>query len=197
MNRIAWINHVTGRAHMLQRLMPLILIAFAGLSCNGNQREIGQADIERAQSALKPFKKQLMSALTTALADGPDQAIRVCSVEAPRIARDLSSPDVEMGRTSHRLRNPENTPRSWMEPLLAGYVSDPAVSDPKTVMLDDHRFGYVEPIYVQSMCLTCHGDDVALPIRETIAENYPGDEAMGFNAGDFRGMFWVVMPLSD
>jgi hypothetical protein len=83
-----------------------------------------------------------------------------------------------------------------MEPLLAAYLADPSDTQPRVVVLDSSRFGYVEPIYVKSLCLTCHGDNVAPAVREVIVELYPNDEAVGFQAGDFRGMFWVTMPLA-
>ena len=54
--------------------------------------------------------------------------------------------------------------------------------------------GYVEPIVTQPLCLTCHGDvqDPALAAR--IKDEYPEDEATGFQPGDLRGVFWVTYP---
>jgi hypothetical protein len=33
-------------------------------------------------------------------------------------------------------------------------------------------------------------------VASSIAELYPDDEATGFSAGDFRGVFWVEFPDS-
>lgn len=51
--------------------------------------------------------------------------------------------------------------------------------------------GYVEPIYVKTMCLECHGENVPEPIQERIREYYPDDRAVGFEEGDCRGLFWA------
>lgn len=173
------------------------VVVIAGVSCSGTRHEVDPDDIKRAQAALGQYKKELMGALTTALADGPEEAIHVCQTVAPGIAEDLSTAGVEMGRTSHRLRNPDNAPRPWMERLLADYVADPADTEPRAVLLGRGRFGYVEPIFVKTMCLTCHGKDVDVAVRATVKEAYPSDEAIGFQTGDFRGLFWVTMPLDE
>ena len=54
--------------------------------------------------------------------------------------------------------------------------------------------GYVEPIVMQPMCLTCHGESLAPEIAARISEVYPDDQATGFKVGDFRGVFWVEFP---
>lgn len=132
-----------------------------------------------------------------AMADGPVAAIRVCSEEAPRIARETAPPGMKMGRTSHRLRNPDNAPQEWMRPLLKIYRNDPSDTAPRTVALDSGRTGYVEPIYVNALCLRCHGRNIDDKIRTAIAERYPEDEAFGFGDGEFRGLFWVTLPAGE
>ena len=145
-------------------------------------------------SIVLPFKRDLQAALRQGLAEGPEQAIRVCRLEAPRIASALSTEDVRVGRTSHKLRNPRNAPKPWMAPLLAEYRANPKPAQPRTVALENGRVGYAEPIFVQPPCLTCHGEDIPQPVRERLAELYPEDRATGFRSGDFRGMFWAEFP---
>jgi hypothetical protein len=94
------------------------------------------------------------------------------------------------------LRNSANAPADWVKPLLAEYVS--GTRDTYTaVRLDNGRFGYVEPIRVEKVCLMCHGSDVAPPIAGRIATLYPDDAATGFEESDFRGLFWITMPLDN
>jgi hypothetical protein len=100
---------------------------------------------------------------------------------------------VEVGRTSHRLRNPANAPRPWMEPLLAAYRAAPERA-PRAVAIGAGRVGYVEPITVKPMCLACHGSELAPGVRARLAELYPEDRATGFAVGDFRGLFWAEFP---
>lgn len=154
------------------------------------------ARVEEAKAALAPLKQQLMGALKGALDEGgPMKAVDVCQLKAPAIAAGASHDGVTVGRTSHKLRSPDNAPRAWMKPLLEEYASGPkAPGSFKTVELEGGGLGYVEPIYVQPMCLSCHGAELAPEVSSAIAARYPGDQATGFREGDFRGLFWVELP---
>lgn len=154
------------------------------------------AEIERAQAALAPLEKGLKQALLAAMSEGgPVAAIDVCRDRAPAIAAEARRPGVELGRTSHKLRNPSNAPREWVRPLLEAYRTEPRADAPphRTTRLPDGRLGYVEPIYVDALCLTCHGAQLAPPIAEQIDALYPTDQARGFEPDDFRGLFWVEL----
>jgi len=148
--------------------------------------------VDRARSALLPFKKQLKETLISAMKTSPVAAIDVCSKEAPAMARDASRDGVTVGRSAFRLRNPENAPRAWLEPVmreLAG--SRPGVDASKAVALPGGKVGYAEAIFIQPACLTCHGEAIAPPIDAELAKRYPKDGARGFKEGEFRGVFWA------
>ena len=176
------------------RNLFMILLLLTVAACGGRPEPVREADVEKAQAVLLPFKQELMAALTEALEQGPAHALVVCQVRAPEIASGLSQDGLRIGRTSHRLRNAVNAPAPWMEPLLASYQDDPEDRTPRAVRLNDGSVGYVEPIYVKPLCLTCHGQTLSPSIREKIAALYPNDQATGFEEGDFRGLFWVTMP---
>jgi hypothetical protein len=146
---------------------------------------------------LLPFKQQLQSELIAAIDGGPELAIEVCKVRAPEIAAERSIEGVHMGRTSHRLRNPDNAADVWLRPLLQHYVEHPEDQEPRAVAIDDESFGYVEPIQVRPLCTACHGTHVDPNVAALLAEHYPQDQATGFEAGDFRGLFWVTLPWND
>ena len=147
-----------------------------------------------AVAAVSELRKRLGKALGTALSKGPAEAIGTCHTEAPRITAETSSSTVSVGRTSHRLRNPENAPADWMKPLLDDYRErEPEPGSFRTVRLSENETGYVEPIYIKPLCLTCHGENVAPEILALIRERYPEDQATGFRLGDFRGLFWAVV----
>lgn len=150
-----------------------------------------QASPPKGTELLTPFKSQLRQALLAGMADGPEIAIDVCKQQAPKIAGALSVGSVRMGRTSDRLRNPENTAPEWVVPLLQGYLANAADRMPKSVALDGKRSGYVEPIQIQPLCSTCHGVDIAPAIQSKISQLYPADNATGYKVGDLRGVFWV------
>ena len=145
----------------------------------------------RGAELLAPFKSDLKQALTGGMQEGPAAAIEVCSELAPGIAASLSIDGVKMGRSSHKLRNPDNVAPDWLVPLIDGYVSGGNDLAPQTVALDNGRTGYAEPIIVQPVCLACHGAELDESVAAQIAALYPEDQATGFSAGDFRGVFWV------
>lgn len=147
--------------------------------------------IERGGSTLAPFKKKLMGALEEGLEEGPEEAIEVCQILAPQIAEELGCAAVELGRTSHKLRNTDNAPRDWVRPLLQAYADAPGKTEPEVVGLQGGGVGYVEPIRMQALCLTCHGSEVPTGVETRLMDLYPGDQARGFEDGEFRGLFWV------
>jgi len=143
---------------------------------------------------LAPFKTNLKAALVKGMESGPVEAISACSVEARQISAELSVDGVVMGRSSHKLRNPENATPEWLAPVLRGFADGSSDLSPVALSIDDGRMGYVEPIMVQPMCLACHGDVLQPEVAAQIDASYPEDRATGFKAGDFRGVFWVEFP---
>ncbi|MEE4174221.1 MAG: DUF3365 domain-containing protein [Xanthomonadales bacterium] len=152
---------------------------------------------EQGQAILAPFKQQLMGALMAGMAQGPDQAIDVCRLQAPAIAADLSDERISVGRTSHRLRNPENAGPAWATAQLQAYLEQGRDWQPQVVQLDDGRTGYVEPIVTQPLCLVCHGSELAPAVQDALETHYPEDRATGFATGDLRGVFWVSFDAGD
>ncbi|MGK2857239.1 MAG: Tll0287-like domain-containing protein [Thermoanaerobaculia bacterium] len=168
----------------------VVVLSLALISCTSG----GVSDeewVRRGNETLQPFKAKLQAALKEGLAKGPENAISVCSVRAPELALEAGSKNVLVGRASARYRNPENAPAPWIAPILEAYEANPGSAKSKVVRLDGGAVGYAEPIFVQPMCLTCHGETIPANVRTAIEEKYPDDKAMGFRNGDFRGAFWV------
>jgi len=147
-----------------------------------------------AAAAIASLRKGLGGALRNGLAKGPVEAISACRLDAPRITGEIGEGRMmTVGRTSHRLRNPDNAPEDWMRPLLDEYRHvEPSPGSSRTVDLGDRGMGYVEPIYLKPLCATCHGENVDPKLLASIREQYPDDEAVGFRVGEFRGLFWAV-----
>jgi hypothetical protein len=42
----------------------------------------------------------------------------------------------------------------------------------------------------------CHGSPESIPavVKEALSEQYPEDQAIGFEAGSLRGWFWIEVP---
>lgn len=188
-------NEHVSRRRVHRGAHVLVLTLVAGGACGQFEpRPVSQAQMQRAQAALQPLKQQLQAELIGALDGGTLEAIEVCTVRAPEIADAVSTDHIRMGRTSHRLRNPENAPAEWMRTFLQHYVEHPDDNEPRAVGIDATSFGYVEPITLRPLCVACHGKQLDPTVQTLLAEHYPQDEATGFEAGDFRGMFWVTLP---
>jgi hypothetical protein len=165
------------------------LLGFAATCIEAQESGLGDGP-----RILAPFKQALMRALAEGLAQGPVEAIAACRIEAPAIAASISQDGVRVGRASQRLRNPANVAPEWVAPILDAYSNEPTDRAPVTVSLGDGRSGYVEPIMLQPLCLSCHGDNLAPDVASRIHELYPDDRAVGYQVGDLRGVFWAEFP---
>jgi len=183
------------RMIMLRNYLFLLCAAAAFAACA--EPDTTDLAAERGATLLAPFKSELKGALMAGMQQGPPAAIEVCRGKAPAIAAELSVDGVRMGRSSHKLRNTDNAAPEWLAPIIERWADGEVRADESTVSvyavmdLGGDRHGYAEAIFVQPVCLTCHGDTLAADVAATIAEFYPDDEATGFSAGDFRGVFWV------
>ncbi|MBT8107898.1 MAG: DUF3365 domain-containing protein [Gammaproteobacteria bacterium] len=175
---------------MQRQLIVAAMLVLATAACTKAPAPVDAT--ARGAKFLAPFKADLKAALLQGMESGPAEAVAVCRDQAPQIAAALSVDGVSMGRSSHRLRNPANAPQDWLAPIVAGFADGTFALAPQVVDIGDGRTGYVEPIVVQPLCLTCHGTDVQPELAARIAELYPDDAATGFAAGDVRGVFWVA-----
>lgn len=201
---------------MLERIAAAGLIVMAGVGCAGDGSDTttdkapvsksewtvvarddlsaGQSEqLERAEQARNLLAGTLMAALTEELeVGGPAGAVDICRDMAPMLsAHAQEESGVRIGRTSHRLRNPDNRPPDW-----AAEIVDGRVTDLTTLVGPDGELGVMMPIRVAAPCLACHGPREALDeaVRASISEAYPNDQAVGFAEGDLRGWFWVEVP---
>ena len=173
---------------MIYRIgLTLCFISFLVLSNTATAQTQGD-------EILSQYKNDLQKALRLGLSKGVVEAISTCSIEAPKIADSLSHNKISVGRASHRLRNPKNAPPEWVEPILNAYIKNAADREPKYVSLPESRIGYVEPIVLQPICTTCHGENIADEVTMRISKLYPDDQAVGFKVGDIRGVFWASYP---
>ncbi len=133
-------------------------------------------------------------------AGGPVQAIAVCRDEASALTAEVAgSGEIELGRTSHKLRNPDNAVPAWLSTYLAEVQALPAARvRPRVFDLGD-RVGLVRPIGTAEVCTRCHGgaDSLDPAVRALLADAYPEDRATGFSPGDLRGLFWATAPKGE
>jgi hypothetical protein len=181
----------------MRNLIAVCLVMIPGLAFAAGSDDAYADSADRGAELLAPFQKNLKKALMSGLEGGPENAIAVCKIDAPRIASELSVDGIAMGRTSHRLRNPANASPDWVRPILDAYLASESERNPVVVELAGDRVGYVEPLLLQPPCVVCHGKTLAPGVAARIAEEYPQDEATGFDVGDLRGVWWVEFPAPD
>jgi hypothetical protein len=160
----------------------------------GLMTETQKAQQELILTATNALAAELMGELTAALDAGDaSAAIAVCREKAPTVAAHVTEVyGLEIGRTSHRLRNSANEAPSWAD----AYVAD-LVEDPTYVAGPNGELGALLPIKLRAECQMCHGsaDEIDEEIMAALAEHYPDDQALDFAEGDLRGWFWVeAMP---
>lgn len=147
------------------------------------------------------FGAELRTALQDAMAaGGPIAAIKVCNEDAPRIAvAAAQASGATVGRTSLKLRNPDNRPdeheRAVLEEFAAAVAANPGGPPPERLdRLADGRLRFMSAIIVQPPCLACHGEALAPPVAAAIGARYPDDQARGYQAGELRGAFTITWP---
>jgi hypothetical protein len=172
------------------------LVSAAG--CGGGGDVGAESDLAleqfevRAREAVGELRASLSAELKAALEQGPKQGIAVCRIKAPEIA-DVAQPEgLRIGRSSHRVRNPENAPEAWMLPLIEEFRSAGPDAAPRALRLEDGGLAYAEPIYMKPLCTVCHGESLSPAVQEMLSDLYPGDQAVGFRPDELRGIFWAV-----
>lgn len=150
-----------------------------------------QAMFARAKETAGLVGKTLVGELTTKMGEeGPVAAIEHCRLRAPQALSEATSDvtGLRIGRTSHKLRNPDNAAPSWASATVAA-----ADGKPHAFAAPEGELHVLLPIPIQPACLVCHGAPEVLPeeLKVELLANYPHDEATGFQAGDLRGWFWV------
>jgi len=155
-----------------------------------------KAQRDAASAAQQALFGSLFAELSAAMAEGgPPAAIEVCATRAPAIAAEVAAErGVKIGRTSFKLRNPENTPPVWADLALDDRPEAPLYFADRS-----GRLGTLTPIRLAASCLQCHGsdEDITPATRAALSQRYENDRATGFSEGDLRGWFWTEVPAQD
>ncbi len=159
---------------------------------------VEESDLNAAQRSALAAARQaratlggtLMRTVMEAAESGLPAAVEVCADAAPRITAEAATPGLRIGRTSHRLRNPENVPPVW----AASHVN---AARPEAALFagPEGQVGELVPIATAAPCVGCHGarDSLTPALRDALASRYPEDAAVDFAEGDLRGFFWFVV----
>ena len=183
--------------------LAVLMAGTLGCASTGTQAttprpDVQLAAVEEGNEAITALQGRLFQRLSAELErGGPMAAIPVCRDEAQAITAQVGlQQGVEVGRTSHRLRNPKNAPRAWVAPYVAQWAGK-KVDEVQPVVVDlGDRVGLLRPIPTAALCTTCHGatEQMEPEVREVIRQAYPDDQGVGFAEGDLRGVFWAEVP---
>ena len=152
-----------------------------------------RAPSELGASATNAMFSELRGELMAAMDAGdPSMAIGVCKNKAPEVGAKVAEQyGVQLGRTSHKLRNPANTAPDWADE----YIND-LVDTPVYLVGPAGELGVMLPIKLKAECQMCHGPQEMIDesVLAAVSEAYPEDQAVGFAEGDLRGWMWVEAP---
>ena len=185
----------------------LVLIVVAACSKESTKKpEPATAEVTAEQQAkgaalIAELKKTLLGAVTSAMSEGVPAAISKCNTEAPVLTASVAKEGAVIGRTSRKIRNPNNAAKGWQADALAHFeaLKDKGTPLPGTSfakVLDGGRVAYAEPLMIVEICVTCHGGPLAPEVQSQLAQKYPDDQATGYKVGDFRGIAWVELPAA-
>lgn len=164
------------------------------------------AEIKASRAAAQQFGTTLKEALQQAVnTGGTVSGITVCHDQAGQIADQLSQKlEMLVGRTSLKVRNPQNTPDNWELAVLKQFEARKAQGEPVdklefSAVIDDDQgqrtFRYMKAIPTAALCLSCHGENISPEVDAQLKALYPDDQARGFKEGELRGAFTIAKPL--
>lgn len=196
---------------MYKNLFVLFFILFLFNRCDNNTERITIPNAEEEKELvaigsdisgklLKTLKTELQAAMKEG---GVNSAIEVCNLKAlplTEIIKNSGDKIISVKRTTNKFRNKQNEPNEFEKLALAHYNSliesrseIPEYYTQKINEKDSSYFYFYKPLFVGSLCLTCHGSDqfVAQEVRSQLSELYPEDKALNYSEGDFRGLVSV------
>lgn len=190
-------------------ILPIALLLAA---CSGNPSEVETKETEtpvvedlsayeaQGQEIAKSTFVVLSSALKLRLEDGEVvDAVGYCNTAAYPLTDSVSQAfGVDIRRTSNKVRNPSNALLHFEKPVFESFVAEMnAGTEPrgKAMRKEDGQVHYFQPIFLQPLCMNCHGvvgEQVKTEDYQLIASLYPNDQAVGYKPGELRGMWSIT-----
>ncbi|MDE2439381.1 MAG: DUF3365 domain-containing protein [Betaproteobacteria bacterium] len=188
----------------MKTLLPMVLLIAA---LPALAQDIGALTAETKKAVL-PVLPKVVGAMQEAVADkGVAGAIPVCKEQAPALIKaKRQETGWDIRRVSLKTRNAERgTPDLWEARQLADFNIRAAngenidtLEKSEIVTFDGKPvFRYMKALPVGAVCLNCHGaaENLDAGLKAKLAENYPHDQATGYNLGQVRGALTVKRPL--
>lgn len=187
------------------RTAPALALGLMLFATGGAQATDLEPLAATARDASDQLLELLKSTVTKAAKEkGPVFAIETCNTKALPLTKELSEKlGIDVGRTSHKLRQPKNAPDAWEAKVLEDFQARVKAGEKVKGMEfyevvdgdDGQTFRYMNAIPLGGVCYNCHGDKIKPDLKAKLDELYPEDKARGFLPGDLRGAFTVKMKM--
>jgi hypothetical protein len=188
---------------MLIRVFVLLIIF--SIACGRNNASDNNIKLSASDSAYyllegAGYVKKTADSLSAILRlkiqeEGAENAISFCNTEAIHLTSIHNTHKINIDRLSIKNRNPGNAPSDWERIVLEEFQEKVLRNESLIPMLRvrGQNVHFLSPIFIQPMCLMCHGskNEIAIPVQQAIERYYPKDGAMGYRIGEFRGMWRV------
>lgn len=186
---------------LFRKSLLAVSIVFSFFACKENKPSVSDKDYLKEG---KEITGAAFTALSTKLSEqmkmgGPKQAIPFCNVEALPVTDSLAKVfDVEIKRTSDKLRNPKNRATDRELEIIDAYKkfnSNGMVLKPVVEKGVDNMIHFYAPIKTSGKCLKCHGKTGELLDVKTdsiIKSLYPSDRATGYGDEQVRGIWSIT-----
>jgi hypothetical protein len=192
---------------MAPRLGLMLGVALGLAACAPRPPVPDVADIQAARQAALMldvrFRTEILDRLEREDASAIYMAYRELAAEFVREASAKSHLDIR--RVGLRVRNPANAADDWEAEQLekfnflvnAGY--DISVLEASAIVTENKQkwFRWIKPMPVGETCMVCHGDDIPADILKQLKQDYPDDNATGYQPSEMRGAYSVRRKLDD
>jgi hypothetical protein len=153
-------------------------------------KQEGVSYIKKLGSTLKGEIQTHMKADPTAVA-----AFGFCTAKATELTAEVNKelPSyASVRRTALKVRNENNAPDATDTEVMEAYVKaieEKTFSPTDIEVVEEGNVTRVyKPLLTEGVCLKCHGENISKEIKDMIATSYPKDQAVGFKAGELRGV---------
>jgi|UPI000694D4C7 hypothetical protein len=154
--------------------------------------------MEIAMGTFKVLSGQLKAAMQEG---GVKNAAQYCNTVAYPLVDSLSGQyNAQIRRASNKVRNPKDAPTPREQEILDAYHAQAEAGEqpkPQVRQLASGEIAFYAPIMMQDLCLKCHGklgETLKAEDYAVIQELYPEDNAIGYEAGDLRGIWSITFP---
>ena len=183
----------------MKNLVLLLLVVFTSCKQSLSTKETEIYSIKGTEIAQATFKSLSGNLMEQMKQGGPAQAVPFCNLNAVPITNELSKKfDVEIRRTSNKLRSCDNEPTDRELDILLQYealVSNSEKLKPIVELDESGKKHFYAPIKMATNCLVCHGkvnETMTVQTDSIIKKLYPFDIATGYTEGDLRGIWSIT-----